>query len=284
MRAGALIVLIVILCFPSSASGNPRIGIFADPANYWTPFIEEMPPTYTLYVIVSNTFGLTAVQFAAPLPDCMANATLISETAYPNLMIGSIETGVMVAFGLCRQAPIEVMRLTFLSTGIDTCCYWGIVPDPAVTSGEIEGVDCNDSKVFMIGMTTAIHPEGLQGCGAPTVPSNPLPPDGAIDQPLDVTLDWDSEPTIGTGLGVFFGVVYLGTEMEPPLYTTMVDPPYNVGPLDPATTYYWRINSVVSDYGSTLGPVWQFTTRTDPSPVRFSTWGAIKPSTGSNLV
>ena len=99
MRARVFVILIVVLVFVVSTAGATSIGIFADPVPYGTfPFIDEAPPTYTLYIIVTNTNELTAVQFAAPLPDCMANATLISETASPpNLKIGSIETGAGVA-------------------------------------------------------------------------------------------------------------------------------------------------------------------------------------------
>ena len=48
-----------------------------------------------------------------------------------------------------------------------------------------------------------------------------------------------------------------------------------VGPLEPNTTFYWKVHSIAGDFGDTFGPVWSFTT-TNGVAAETSTWGRIK--------
>ncbi len=235
--------------------------------------VDSAPGMHTVFVVARSWFGLRGIEFAAPPPECAQVLVLGESPRFP--ATGSIESGISIDFGQCLTGMIDVMSITFFTTGIDTCCPWGIVQHPGSLSGDVEGFDCDSSRVYVRGRMNTLRPRGRTDCGYPTVPKNPFPPDGATDQPLFVTLDWESQPTAGTNLGVFFCNVEFGTVPDPPIELWNIGPPQGVGPLLPDTTYYWRVTAIVTDYGSTTGPLWHFRTG-GLVAVHKSTWGAIK--------
>ena len=79
----------------------------------------------------------------------------------------------------------------------------------------------------------------------------------------------------GNNIGEFRQDVWFGTDpaqLQRVGYAAF--PPYQVGDLEPARTYYWRVTGVV-DYGGVTGPIWNFTTN-PTTPVKPTTWGSVK--------
>jgi hypothetical protein len=175
----------------------------------------------------------------------------------------------------CATGEQVVAALFYFATDVDSCCPILIRPFQSAFGFELEGTDCNGSPVLVGRRSIIVQPPGMLGCGAPTVPANPWPPDGATDVSLTPELSWESEAPVGTNLGVFEMRLYLGTTPNPPLVEYYAFPPQTIGPLEPSTTYYWKIVAYASDFGSSMGPIWQFTT-TSPTNTRSTTWGAIK--------
>ena len=136
-----------------------------------------------------------------------------------------------------------------------TTYYWRV--------DEVNGDGTTDGVVWSF---TTVDEAQLPGQA-----SNPDPADGAVAVSLRATLSW------AAGAFTDSHDVYFGTDSTPDATefqgnqgATTFDP----GPLDPSTTYYWRINEVNGD-GTTVGPVWSFTTddqleppgpATNPSP------------------
>jgi hypothetical protein len=269
MRA-LLIAVIVPMSFVAPVAAN-TIGVW-EAGNFGG--------LITLEIIVDGVIPplmMDWVEFMLTVPDC-PGLTLVDVSYGSNLHLGSLETGVSVAFVGCKSVPHVVATLTFQSTGVGDCCYIELEPHPQSATGQIEGGDCDGNVINIFSVRTAIAPAGSGfECGRPTVPSNPSPPDGATDQPLNVTLNWETEAPLGTEICPFFNWLYLGTDPEPPLIDEFgFYPPHEVGPLQAGTTYYWKIRAYncAAELGAT-GPVWQFTTA-DPVAVEISTWGKIK--------
>ncbi len=93
----------------------------------------------------------------------------------------------------------------------------------------------------------------------PSAPSNPMPIDGALYQPINTTLSWvctDPENDPMT-YDVYFGSI------NPPslLVTGQTESAFNPGAMAYNTSYYWKI--VAHDFydNSTEGPVFTFTTK-----------------------
>jgi hypothetical protein len=226
-----------------------------------------------IYVIVLNTPGVTAVSFAAPMPACIAGAVYLSDTSVFPIVVGDSQTGVHIGFGVCVTSPIHVLTINLFAAGLtDSCCPYPPLPHPNAPSGEIEFVDCNANLITGRGVPSYVTKDGLWG---PPAVDTPSPPDNAVHQPLDAKLSWRVH-FCSCGLGVYWDDVYFGTDPDPPLVAQFIETlSYDPGPLLPGVTYYWKIRAVDTDGGTTIGPVWSFTTEL-PIAVEPSTWGRIK--------
>jgi C1A family cysteine protease/outer membrane lipoprotein-sorting protein len=108
--------------------------------------------------------------------------------------------------------------------------------------------------------TTSLPPNN-----SPNTPSNPSPPDGAIDCDINIDFSWiggdpDPEDTV-------FYDVYL--EANNPIPTTIVSDDQTETTFDPGTLnkgiiYYWKVHAKDNHNRVTRGPVWHFTTEVDP--------------------
>ncbi|MCK4294306.1 MAG: right-handed parallel beta-helix repeat-containing protein [Planctomycetes bacterium] len=87
----------------------------------------------------------------------------------------------------------------------------------------------------------------------PNAASNPDPPDGSVGIRLAPVLSWQG------GFDAVSHDIYFGTANPPPFQTNQPGRTFEPGPLSPLTVYYWRIDEV-KPYGTTVGPVWTFTT------------------------
>jgi len=95
----------------------------------------------------------------------------------------------------------------------------------------------------------------------PAQPSNPFPPDKAINQSTIIQLSWDCSYTGG---GILLYDVYFGLTEDPPLWLSnnqlneaMTET------LQMNSTYYWKVIAKGDQSYFTEGPIWQFTTRID---------------------
>lgn len=91
---------------------------------------------------------------------------------------------------------------------------------------------------------------------------NPSPANGAADvkYPLQgVELAWESvfAPALYE--------VYFGTQNPPAYLDTVTNSSVTTPAVTSSTTYYWQVRCI-SEFGSTTGPVWQFTTATPAFP------------------
>jgi len=90
------------------------------------------------------------------------------------------------------------------------------------------------------------------------IPHSPFPPDGATEQPLAISLKWKAEQA--PKFDVYFSTAnppgkLLKSDVDSSSRSAVV-----VG-LKPATTYYWRVVSKLSDGTKLSGPVWKFLTK-----------------------
>lgn len=103
----------------------------------------------------------------------------------------------------------------------------------------------------------------IKGEGAvnlpPEQPSNPTPPNGAVNQSVGTQLMWECSDPEGDPIKYD---VYLGTSATPTIATeNITGNTFNPGALQYSTTYYWKIVAKDSQGNTTEGPVWNFTTQ-----------------------
>ena len=97
----------------------------------------------------------------------------------------------------------------------------------------------------------------------PYEPSDPIPPDGAINW-TGGGLCWTCSDPDGDDLTYN---VYFGTRSPPPLVSSgQSATTYDPGTMGSNTTYYWRIVAEDEHCAYTVGPIWHFTTRENQPP------------------
>jgi hypothetical protein len=93
----------------------------------------------------------------------------------------------------------------------------------------------------------------------PNQPSNPSPPNGAVDIDVDADLSWDCSDPDGGSLKYD---VYFGLSSSPPLVSSkQTEKTYDPGTMDYETTYYWKIVAWDNHNASTEGPIWSLNIR-----------------------
>jgi formylglycine-generating enzyme required for sulfatase activity len=113
------------------------------------------------------------------------------------------------------------------------------------------------SRVIAVKVNNSNNPQ--------SVPSNPSPANAATDVSTSPTFTWSYSDSIGEPItyDVFFGT------SNPP--TAQIAAGQSAASLActglaSSTTYYWKVNAKNIWHGSTTGPVWSFTTRTNIPP------------------
>lgn len=91
----------------------------------------------------------------------------------------------------------------------------------------------------------------------PAPANSPLPPVGAKAVRADATLSWTA------GAGADTHEVYFGKAPPGALAHTGPQATFDPGPLEPLTTYYWRVDEL-NEAGRTQGATWTFETASSP--------------------
>lgn len=97
----------------------------------------------------------------------------------------------------------------------------------------------------------------------PEAPSNPSPPSGALNQPLNLTLSWTCADPDGDSLAYD---IYFGASAFPPiLVEDYYSRQFQVSNLSFSTTYYWRVVARDDQSNSCSSDIWSFMTIEDDS-------------------
>jgi PKD repeat protein len=134
----------------------------------------------------------------------------------------------------------------------DTRYYWKIIAwddHGASTSGPVWS------------FTTIAAPDT-----PPYTPSDPVPANGSSGVSVFTDLQWTGgDPDAGDTVTYD---VYFGAANPPELIVSnQTETSYDPGTLANGTTYYWRIVSWDSQHASAAGPLWSFTTETQPDVI-----------------
>jgi hypothetical protein len=99
---------------------------------------------------------------------------------------------------------------------------------------------------------------------APFAPSNPDPEDGAVEVDIDELLRWTGgDPNPGDSVTYD---LYFGTTSPPPLeIEDLMQNAYDPGTMELDTIYYWQVVSEDSLGLTADGPIWSFTTQSEPN-------------------
>ncbi|HEU4364828.1 MAG TPA: Ig-like domain-containing protein [Candidatus Krumholzibacteria bacterium] len=223
----------------------------------------------TATVTVVNSFPFRAVRFKA-VPPC---GLVVLNTTSPYPFTGNPQTGVDISLPACTNAPVDVLQITFFAPAAVSGCMWDVLPYDGKQN--IVLADC-DGFLMKGASARSVY------CGdvnAFIAPYRPEPADGATGVPVNTPLAFvggSNEMYMRAGspdnlvdypiCSVFFG-------------STACSNPFDPGPLQPNTTYYWRAGNWCEGcyHGEgALSDNWSFTTGAGPVATEQSTWGRVK--------
>jgi hypothetical protein len=284
--------MLVALVLADQTARAQMIGVFADQnpnSDGWCHF-SQAGSQGSLYVIYYggpySNGDYKTVRFAVSVPTAptffVIGAWVMGQGDVP---VSTLQSGVTVPLGSCRSDAVTVARLDYFRVSPPPACtVIKVIPDPSASSGKVEFTRCDDEMVYLNEGNIGGDLSGADGgcpAGPANPPSNPVPANGAtgvnLDADLSVLIHWPSfvlgcRELYGEGSRLFFG-----TDPNPPLISAEGDTsfPFDVGPLQPATTYYWRVTYLNTLGATGISPTWSFRTAA-PIATEASTWGRVK--------
>jgi hypothetical protein len=171
MKRMLLAALAIVLCAQMAFAQAGTICLFSDAAGTQCSFSDNGPGIMEVYVVHAYAPAATAVQFAAPKPDCMIGATWVADTSPWPVVIGDSQIGAAVAYNSCLASPVHVLTITYATTGATTAnCPYPVLPDPAVAN--IEVADCGGNVFIGSGGTAYVN--SSLSCECVDLPSPPV--------------------------------------------------------------------------------------------------------------
>jgi len=163
-----IVVMVGVLLFSGVAFGQPAgyIGLYTDASTYTNCIMNDFGPALVpVYVVHKAIPGATASQFMVTMGGGF-NAIYISEIVHMPLSIGSVLTGISIAYGGCLPSDILLVTINYFTQGISpSCAYLKVVADPASPNGQIEIDDCAFNILLGGGSTLYVNPDGTCQCG-----------------------------------------------------------------------------------------------------------------------
>jgi hypothetical protein len=173
MKKALLLTLAIVLGAGQAFGQAGVIALYADDGGADCNLTDASPGMLFIYVIHTGTSGTTGSRWAAPLPACMTGVTWLSDTEVFPITVGDSQDVVAITYDGCLSGPLNILRINVFAQGLSgTCCQYWVVPDPYVTSGEIEVVDCDSNTLFGQGALATVNGDGTCPCGGFKMPQS----------------------------------------------------------------------------------------------------------------
>jgi len=168
MKTTVIVSLGILMCFASFAPAQiqGQLQLYADETGVDCIIPDTAPGLLTVYVYYFDYFGeegISAIQFAAPKPDCFTNAVWLGDATPWPLSLGDSQLndrrGWLIAFGggaWCQTPPVYLGSIMYLAQGLTpTCCPYPVVKAPGDVHPEFPGpiaADCGEPEPSVIGV------------------------------------------------------------------------------------------------------------------------------------
>lgn len=170
MKRALFLAILVVFSANLAFAQAGAINLFSDPSGTSCDLFPVAGTLFFVYAVHVLAPGVTASQWAAPIPACAGpNTIFLSDQAVFPVTLGSSQTGVAIGYGACFGSPLHILTIqTLVLAPIPTCCLWHVTGDPNSVSGQIEVVDCANQLHVVPNMPSAvINPDGLCDCDEP---------------------------------------------------------------------------------------------------------------------
>ena len=145
---------------------NGTLGVYADMSGIDCNIVDNAPGLLTVHVVHTLTGGSFAMQFSAPVPGCAVGMTWLFDTKPFGVTIGDSQTGAAIGYGACLGAPILVMSINYMTSGLTpACCAYPVLGWPgSLEDPYIVTTDCSHDLQLVSGATTVINGDASCPC------------------------------------------------------------------------------------------------------------------------
>jgi hypothetical protein len=192
---------------------------------------------------------------------------------------GDPDPGDTIAYDVYFEAEDDTPDELLCQTVLTTTCDPGTLDAETHYYWYVEATDFQDTATS----DTWEFTTGPAPNNPPHQPSDPVPADGATDQPLNVNLSWTGgDPNAGDT--VTYDVYLEAEETAPdePVCQDIATPSCDPGILEADTHYYWYVVATDVHNASTQGDVWDFFTEIANTPPNISGLPDQELRTGSS--
>jgi hypothetical protein len=157
MRTGLIVFALSLMLLASVGNAQPtgRILLCADESGLDCAIPVAGAGNVDVHVIYTGTMSITAIQFAAPKPDCWRGAVWVSDnTAYLSIgdSQGAHPSGWSIALGACMAPPVYLGSITYrVQAPAPACCEYPVIKASIDLLPEIPHpivADCTDWPVI----------------------------------------------------------------------------------------------------------------------------------------
>ena len=166
--------LVIAVSLTSMVFGQTgTICLYADPQGTQCNISDTGPGLLSVYVIhaplSTPSGGATAVEFAAPKPDCMVGATWLTDNSPSYVTTGNSQTGVSLIYDHCITEPTHVLTIQYMVSGLsESDCAYRVIAAPG--RGVVRVLTCANAYAQGVGGVTYVNSTIPCECAEPTGP------------------------------------------------------------------------------------------------------------------
>jgi|GEM_PF-2165130 len=144
------------------------IGVFADQNGTDCGLQDSGTGTVTYYVVHGGSQGATAGEFKIETSG-FTGVSMGHVSPFPAVLGNDPEMGISIAYGACYSGAIEVLSVTYATSGTTPAC--SSIKIVAHPNNGLNMVDCGNNLLTPRGLTSYVNTDGSCPCAAPVVVS-----------------------------------------------------------------------------------------------------------------
>ncbi len=149
-----VVLILSLLSLTTSVSkapaqgGGGTVALYSDSLFTDSTFVDNVLSVLHVYVVHQDFIpGASGIQFRIER-SAGFTATYVSESSPHITVVGNSETGVAIAYGACKTAPVVLLDIIYVAHGTSgTCSYLASTAHPPSPSGKIKVITCTEPRL-----------------------------------------------------------------------------------------------------------------------------------------
>ncbi len=148
-KTPTVVLFLSLLSLTTSVSNAPaqlgggRVALYSDSLFTDSTYVDNVPAVLHVYVVHQDFIpAASGIQFRIERSAGFTGTWLSESSPFP-VVVGDSQTGVAIAFGACKTAPVLLLDIMYFAHGTSgPCSYLASTAHPSSPSGKIEVSTC----------------------------------------------------------------------------------------------------------------------------------------------